>query len=164
MVADCRDGSYASKYTPGDLMYLDLGSEGKICMRLVGIDKDVREDGTTVPMTWLALGILNTKQNLGFAYVEPKNITHHFTEVANQPAGTRKWDSRTMYHASSTYHACADTFTVTANENLDITITAYCESEPHWDVMSVVVNGTDYLANMIGDDPGDRVSRTYRQT
>lgn len=48
---------------------LDLGSEGKVLMQLVGIDADDKADGTgKAPTTWISKQLLNTSHRMNPAY------------------------------------------------------------------------------------------------
>lgn len=159
VIAACQDGTYSSKYAVGNIMWLDLGAQGKLAMQLVGIDKDVDAEGNTVPLSFIALGILASKHHMGFAATEAQTVSYSFQEITGQAAGTKLYRS-TNRGVSGRYSASADTFTVTANEDLDIQITAWCEGEPHWDMMHVWV-GEDHLADCLGNYPGESVSKTY---
>ena len=47
-----EDGTYTEKYAIGDTKMVEIGGK-QILMEIVGFDKDVAEDGSTVPITWM---------------------------------------------------------------------------------------------------------------
>ena len=154
------NGTYATDYTEGDLVWLDCGTEGKILMRLIGIDKDVKEDGTTAAMTWLSVFGLATPKNHGINPVNVINAAYGFAETTDSADHHRIYISQN--HSSSSYGtASASTFTITAAEALDLTVRCSCSSEAHWDMLNVWVNDTERLANAIGLPQGETVEKTY---
>lgn len=57
--------NYATDYAIGDTKYLDLGTEGKHLMEIVGIDVDNRADGTgKAGLTWISKTLLNTEHRM----------------------------------------------------------------------------------------------------
>ena len=59
--ANIDNGSYASVYKIGDLVPLDLGSEGIVNMQIAGIDKDELADGSgSAPISWVSKELLAT--------------------------------------------------------------------------------------------------------
>lgn len=57
--------NYATDYAIGDTKYLDLGTEGKHLMEIVGIDVDDRADGQgKAGLTWISKTLLNTDHRM----------------------------------------------------------------------------------------------------
>lgn len=55
------DGSYASVYSVGDTVPLDLGSEGVVNMQIAAFDADDLADGSgKAPISWISKELLNT--------------------------------------------------------------------------------------------------------
>lgn len=60
--ARIKKGTYAKEYSIGDLVPLDLGSEGLINMQIAAFDKDDLADGSgKAHITWIAKELLPTK-------------------------------------------------------------------------------------------------------
>ena len=57
-----KNGALLSRCVPGDYKLVDFGEDGVIRMRLVGLHKDVREDGVPASATWIA-GDLTAKRH-----------------------------------------------------------------------------------------------------
>lgn len=54
-------GDYTTRYSVGDTKFLDLGSEGKVAMEIVGIDTDDLADNSgKAPITWVSKQLLKT--------------------------------------------------------------------------------------------------------
>lgn len=67
--ASIDKGTYATDYAIGDMIPLDLGSEGLINMQIAAFDTDDLADGSgKAPITWLATQILPTKVCFNPAY------------------------------------------------------------------------------------------------
>ena len=60
IVAACQDGSYRTKYNPGNYKKLDLGAQGNITMQIVAINMDTQRDGSFAPLTWMSMELLKT--------------------------------------------------------------------------------------------------------
>ena len=57
----CGNGTYSTKYHIGDTKVLDLGAEGQVAMKIVGIDTDDLADGSgKAPLTWISKQLLKT--------------------------------------------------------------------------------------------------------
>ena len=65
IIAATQDGTYKTKYHIHDYKTIDMGSEGIIEYEIVGIDKDVKANGDTVPLSFLAKSALATKHQIG---------------------------------------------------------------------------------------------------
>lgn len=75
--ASIDDGTYASKYSIGDSVEIDLGSEGILYMQIAAFDKDVMADGTgTAPISWIAKELLLTNQAMNPALVTNEDGTY----------------------------------------------------------------------------------------
>lgn len=68
VISATQDGTYATKYHLHDYKTIDLGAEGTITYEIVGIDKDVKENGDVVPLTFLAKQPLATTHRMNPAY------------------------------------------------------------------------------------------------
>ena len=67
------DGTYKDVYAVGDVVPLDLGSEGVISMQIVAFDADNLADGSgKAPITWIAKEVLNTVK-----YLNPIASAHY---------------------------------------------------------------------------------------
>lgn len=64
IIAATQDGTYKTKYHIHDYKTIDMGSEGIIEYEIVGIDKDVKANGDTVPLSFLAKSALATKHQI----------------------------------------------------------------------------------------------------
>lgn len=61
VAANIADGSYASVYKVGDLVELDLGSEGVVNMEIAAFDTDDLADGSgKAPISWVSKELLTT--------------------------------------------------------------------------------------------------------
>lgn len=65
IIAATQDGTYKTKYHIHDYKTIDMGSEGIIKYEIVGIDKDVKANGDSVPLSFLAKSALATKHQIG---------------------------------------------------------------------------------------------------
>lgn len=66
------DGSYASVYSIGDTVPLDLGSEGVVNMQIAAFDTDDLADGCgKAPITWISKELLKTSRRFN-----PKLVTN----------------------------------------------------------------------------------------
>ena len=65
IIANTKNGTYSTKYSIGDTKMLDLGTEGKVLMQLVGIDADDKADGNgKAPTTWISKQVLSTRHRM----------------------------------------------------------------------------------------------------
>lgn len=58
------DGSYKTRYIPGDTVAITIGTEYTGRAQVVAIDADVDENGNTIPITWMTKNCLNTTHNM----------------------------------------------------------------------------------------------------
>ena len=145
------DGTYSEKYSVGQVKLLDLGDEGKIPMRIVGLDKDELPGGGLAKISWLAMSPINTEINAGFKTADPdaRSVSYGFAERSSTTLGTY-WQS--MNTSSNSNSSCV--FTITAGEDTDMTIWAYCSAEDYWDTLCVWV-GDELVVNCIGLTTGE---------
>lgn len=68
IISATHDGTYATKYHLHDYKTIDMGAEGIITYEIVGIDKDVKENGDVVPLTFLAKQALATTHRMNPKY------------------------------------------------------------------------------------------------
>jgi len=68
IISATQDGTYATKYHLHDYKTIDMGAEGTIRYEIVGIDKDVKENGDVVPLSFLAKQALTTTHRMNPAY------------------------------------------------------------------------------------------------
>ena len=68
VISATQDGTYATKYHLHDYKTIDMGAEGTITYEIVGIDQDVKENGDSVPLTFLAKQALATKHSMNPNY------------------------------------------------------------------------------------------------
>ena len=68
IISATQDGTYATKYHLHDYKTIDMGAEGTITYEIVGIDQDVKENGDSVPITFLAKQALATKHRMNPNY------------------------------------------------------------------------------------------------
>lgn len=63
--ASIKAGTYATDYVIGDMIPLDLGSEGLINMQIAAFDTDDLADGSgKAPITWIAKELLSTSRRM----------------------------------------------------------------------------------------------------
>ena len=68
VISATQDGTYATKYHVHDYKTIDMGAEGTITYEIVGIDKDIKENGDVVPLTFLAKQALATTHRMNPKY------------------------------------------------------------------------------------------------
>ena len=109
-------GDYATRYSVGDTMSLNLGSEGYINMQIVAFDTDDKADGSgKAPITWIAEHVLETSHRMNpaletnYVYPSGKSFVRNSTSTSN--TGYNQWKSQNAYTANNTAKI---TFTVTA--------------------------------------------------
>lgn len=77
VAANIADGSYKSVYKIGDLVPLDLGSEGLINMQIAAFDADDLADGTgKAPISWISKELLATRKRFNPASVTNSDGTY----------------------------------------------------------------------------------------
>lgn len=68
IISATQDGTYSTKYHLHDYKMIDMSAEGTITYEIVGIDKDVKENGDVVPLTFLAKQALATTHRMNPDY------------------------------------------------------------------------------------------------
>lgn len=86
-------GTYATDYAIGDMIPLDLGSEGLINMQIVAFDTDDLADGSgKAPITWIAKELLLTKHRMN---PNREGTSGAYTEGTGAIGGWEKSEMRT---------------------------------------------------------------------
>ncbi len=94
VIAACANGTYATHYRVGDLIPLDLGSEGVVNMEIVGIDVDELTDGSgTAPLTFISKELLATAHRMNPARTTNEDTV--YTEGTGSVGGWEKSEMRT---------------------------------------------------------------------
>ena len=71
------NGTYKDYYKVGDLVPLDLGSEGVVNMQIAGFDVDDKADGSgKAPITWISKELLATRRRMNPALVTNADGTY----------------------------------------------------------------------------------------
>ena len=92
--ANIDNGSYASYYAVGDLIPLDLGTEGQINMQIAAFDADDLADGSgKAPISWISKELLNTSHRMNPARVSNDDGTYQ--EGTGSIGGWEKSEMRT---------------------------------------------------------------------
>ncbi len=95
------NGTYASVYSVGDLVPLDLGSEGVVNMRIEGFDVDALSDGSgTAPIRWIADKILATKQKMNSQLAQLDADTNLYIEGTGAIGGWGSAELRTYLNST----------------------------------------------------------------
>ena len=68
IIDNIDNGTYSTKYKVGNYKPLDLGTEGTINMQIVAMDADYLQSGDTVPLTFIAIELLQSQYNGGLWY------------------------------------------------------------------------------------------------
>ena len=145
------DGTYRDRYSVGQVKLLELSDGQKIPMRIVGFDKDELPDGGLAKISWLAMSPVSATINAGFTVAgdSARTVAYSFSKKTSAALGTY-WEST---NSGSNTNSSA-VFTITAEEDTDMTIWAYCSSEDYWDTLNVWV-GDEHVVNCIGLSTGD---------
>ena len=92
--ASIDKGTYATEYAIGDMVPLDLGSEGIINMQIIAFDADDLADGSgKAPITWIAKELLATEYRWN-----PRRVTNDdgtYQEGTGTIGGWEKCEMRT---------------------------------------------------------------------
>lgn len=87
-------GTYASVYKVGDLVPLDLGTEGQINMQIAAFDADDLADGSgKAPISWISKELLNVQHQMNPAV--SGDATNGYTEGTGSVGGWEKCEMRT---------------------------------------------------------------------
>ena len=91
--ASIDDGSYASVYSVGDTVPLDLGSEGVVNMQIVAFDADDKADGSgKAPISWISKELLKSGHRMNPVLVTNDDGTYQ--EGTGAIGGWEKSDMR----------------------------------------------------------------------
>lgn len=160
-------GDYATRYSIGDTMSLNLGSEGYINMQIVAFDTDDRADGNgKAPITWISEHALKTSKRMN-----PSLVTNYkpvsgesFKRGTTSTTYTdyNRWVAQNPYYANNTAKITITATAVTDgtlrlqyktgaasgnNASLKINGTevaiSYSEGDQNYDL--TIVNGTTYV-------------------
>lgn len=86
-------GTYKDVYAIGDMVPLDLGSQGLINMQIAAFDTDSLADGSgTAAISWVAKEVLNTKHNMNPSL---EGTSGAYTEGTGTIGGWEKCEMRT---------------------------------------------------------------------
>ena len=146
-----QDGTYKDKYSVGQVKMLELGDE-KIPMRIVGFDKDELAEGSGyAKISWMAMSPLSAVRNAGFtkASTQAQGVSYAFAKKTSSELGEYWESTNTSSNTNSN-----SVFTITAAEDTDMTIWAYCSSEDYWDTLCVWI-GDELVVNCIGKSVGE---------
>jgi hypothetical protein len=68
VIASVNNGTYKTKYNIGDLIPLDLGTEGTVAMQIVAMDTDELASGSgTAPITFISQQLLKTYYKMNYS-------------------------------------------------------------------------------------------------
>lgn len=94
VAANIDAGTYASVYSLGDCVELDIGSEGQVNMEIVAIDVDTLADGSgTAPISWISKELLTTSCKMNPSLVTNDDGTYQ--EGTGSIGGWDKCEMRT---------------------------------------------------------------------
>lgn len=92
VAAAIADGTYKTKYKIGDMVPLDLGSEGLINMQIAAFDVDTLADGSgTAAISWVAKELLTTNRRMNPARAGSSGA---YTEGTGTIGGWEKCEMR----------------------------------------------------------------------
>ena len=142
-------GDYATRYSIGDTMSLDLGSEGYINMKIVAFDTDIlASDSTkTAPITWISEQLLNTSHRMNpaletiYKFEEEPSFNRHSTTSSN--TNYNRWSAQNAYTANNTAKI-SWTFTAVADGTLRI---QYVTGAASSNSTSLKIDGTEVVSS-----------------
>lgn len=94
-------GTYKDVYKVGDLVPLDMGTEGQINMQIAGFDVDDLADGSgKAPISWISKELLNTAKrwNPSAEYTTDESGAKVYVEGTGTVGGWEKSELRTYYN------------------------------------------------------------------
>lgn len=116
IIAHVQAGDYATRYSIGDTMSLDLGSEGYINMQIAAFDAEPLANGNgNAHISFISEQLLKTSHRMNpaletnYVYPSGKSFVRNSTNTSN--TGYNQWRSQNAYTANNTAKI---TFTVTA--------------------------------------------------
>jgi hypothetical protein len=93
ILANVSNGTYASKYKPGNYKPLDLGAEGIVNMQIVAMNADaLASGGGTAPITWISKELLATDHRMN---PDRAGESGNYTEGTGAIGGWDKSEMRT---------------------------------------------------------------------
>lgn len=145
-------GDYSTRYSIGDTMSLNLGSEGYINMEIVAFDTDVlASDSTkTAPITWVSEQMLKTEHRMNpatatnYKFEEEPSFLRHTTNAAN--SDYNRWNAQNIGSANNTAKI---SFTITAVTDGTLII-RYVTGYAAGNSTSLKVNGTEIVSQYSG--------------
>ena len=156
-----EDGTYKDKYKIGDVKLMDLGSEGVIPMRIVGFDCDELSDGSgNAKISWIAVSPLKTKIRCGYRSIATTDTTIKRFEPRHSVALGDYYESTNQGIDKS---VSLSSFTITAEEETDVTIWVYASSEDDCDCLDVWLDD-DLLFYEVSGVSGDERQKTVHLT
>lgn len=143
-------GDYATRYSVGDKKVIDLGTEGKLAMQIVGFDKDAKADGSgKAPITWIARELLKTSKRWNPSYSQTthnEQVPIALKWVFDTENGGYKSDIGGVNNGTS-----PATIKLTPTESGTLTISYKVSSESRYDKLTVKVNGTTVANEISGE-------------
>ena len=95
IIAAVNNGTYASKYKPGNYKPLDLGTEGIVNMQIVAMNKDALASGSgTAPITWVSKELLTTSHRMNPARAADPEDSSKYQEGTGTIGGWEKTEMR----------------------------------------------------------------------
>jgi len=142
-------GDYATRYSVGDTMSLNLGAEGYINMQIAAFDTDVLASDSTrrAPITWISEQLLNTYKRMNpelvtnYKFEQEDSFKRSSSSTSN--TGYNRWDSKNAYMANNTAKI---TLTVTAVENGTLRL-IYFTGASASNTTSLKVDGTEVISS-----------------
>ena len=93
IIAACANGTYASKYKPGNYKPLDLGAQGTVNMQIVAMGKDaLANGGGNAPLTFISKELLATNHRMN---PSRSGSSGNYTEGTGTIGGWEKCEMRT---------------------------------------------------------------------
>lgn len=146
IVAHVSQGDYATRYSVGDTMSLNLGSEGYINMQIAGFDVDDLADGSgKAAISWVSGPLLKTphRMNPSLAYIYRYDEGPSFSRATTSTTSSvyNEWDSTNGGVQGNTGKI---TFTVTAVTDGTLRL-EYVTGTQSSNTVSLKVDGTEIV-------------------
>lgn len=158
-------GTYATDYAVGDMIPLDLGSEGVVNMQIAGFDVDDLADGSgKAPISWISKEVLKTSKRMNPRYNEEYGYKEQTATITtNNNSSVSANSSRTIsfrvYIQAGEVAEITNTINATEDGTLTITYKGVSDS---YGKMEVLVNHeaivTDYASTTAVEYTMDVVS------
>lgn len=144
ILTSVADGTAASKYSVGDYKELDLGSEGKVNMKIAAFDADDLADGSgKAKITWIADELLATSKAMN-----PALVTNYvYPDSPSWTNSNNSWTTQNKYTVST----AKATWTITATTAGTLTV-YYKTSDAAVEnnALDVTVNGESVVSGWAG--------------